>query len=159
MYMGICFRCCFVEALCAQRSEQTFPAAVNFTHLYHVLHGVENCRSVLVMPQTEFVIDVWLSGATLTCPSYFNYFWMWLWSGSGCVCLWLSITFWHSLSECRLREWAVRSEVKESTKRVIPKSLRSSPDADAQQSNKKPFKSRRPTEKLLCGQINFFKYI
>lgn len=145
MYMGICFRCCFVEALCAQRSEQTFPAAVNFTHLYHVLHGVENCRSVLVMPQTEFVIDVWLSGATLTCPSYFNYFWMWLWSGSGCVCLWLSITFWHSLSECRLREWAVRSEVKESTKRVIPKSLRGSPDADAQQSNKKPFKSRRPT--------------
>lgn len=58
MYMGICFRCCFVEALCTQRSEQTFPAAVNFTHLYHVLHGVENCRSVLVMPQTEFVIDV-----------------------------------------------------------------------------------------------------
>lgn len=125
-YMSVCFSCCFVDAHCAQRSKRTFPAAVNFTDLYHVLHSVVNYRSVLVLVQSESVIDVWLSGARLTRSSHFNYFWMWLWNGSECVCvcLWLSVTFWHSLPECRVREWAVgRSEVKESTKRVMPKTL------------------------------------
>lgn len=97
MSLQNCFSCCVVDAHFPQGSKWTFSAAVNFTHLYHVLYSVVNCHSVFTTVQTEFVIDVWLSGARLTRLSYFNYFWMWLWSGFG----------WASLALCHILTFAV----------------------------------------------------
>lgn len=38
--------------------KRIFPAALSFTRLYHVLHRVVNYHSILLMVQTEFMIDV-----------------------------------------------------------------------------------------------------
>lgn len=66
---------------------ENFPAAVNFTRLYHVLHSVVNCHSA---SSADWFLFWWMFDSRVWdwhARLYFNYFWMWLRSWFGSVSL------------------------------------------------------------------------